>query len=228
MIIKNKKLKVFIQARYSSRRLPGKVMFDINGEPLILHIYKKINKLFKKEDIVILTSIMEEDNIIEKLCQDNSIHYFRGNLINIADRYSQAISKNPCDYFFRISGDSPLFDINLFDLFISRLKKTIEFDIMTNIFNRTFPKGQSLELINSVSFNKNLKLIGINEENFTQFFYKKENNFNIISIENNENFSNIIHTIDVDEDYKRITKLYLKYKNIENMTFKEIILNEES
>lgn len=227
MYINKKKIKVFIQARFSSSRLPGKVMFDIKGDPLILHIYKKINKIFTKENIVILTSTMKEDNIIENLCLENSINYFRGDLNNIANRYSKAITKNPCDFFFRISGDSPLFDINLLNMFITKFKKVNKFDIMTNIYNRTFPKGQSLELINSSSFENNLKLIGIDEENFTQFFYKKKNNFEIISIENKENFSNIIHTIDIEKDYQRITKLYSKYKNIENMTFEEIILNEK-
>ena len=202
-------------------------MFDIKGDPLILYLYKKINKIFTKDNIVILTSTMKDDNIIENLCLENSLNYFRGDLNNIAGRYSKAVIENPCDFFFRISGDSPLFDINILNMFITKFKKAYKFDIMTNIYNRTFPKGQSLELINTSSFQNNLNLIGIEEENFTQFFYRKENNFEIISIENEENFSNIIHAIDLEKDYQRIIKLYSKYKNIENMTFEEIILNEK-
>ena len=61
---------------------------------------------------------------------------------------------NKAKYFVRVSGDSPMIDPKLIDKAIKISKKTKGHDIITNVFPRTFPKGQSVEVIKTFTLKK--------------------------------------------------------------------------
>ena len=105
--------------------------------------------------------------------QKNNIKHFKGSLNNTFLRFQKflKLQKN-IKYFLRISGDSPLIDFKLVDKII-KFSKNKNFDIITNIFPRSFPKGQSIEIINYSSFMlvKNSELNISEKEHVTQYFY---------------------------------------------------------
>ena len=82
------------------------------------------------------------------------------------------LSKYKCDAFFRVCGDSPLLYSSLFDTAASLFEKA-NFDLITNVFPRTFPPGMSIELIKTKIFiEKENKIIDKYErEHLTQYFY---------------------------------------------------------
>jgi spore coat polysaccharide biosynthesis protein SpsF (cytidylyltransferase family) len=75
---------------------------------------------------------------------------YRGELTNVYKRFYKLIGQENVRYFLRVNGDSPLIDPNLIDFLISNHDSN--YDITTNIFPRSFPKGQSIEIVNSKSF----------------------------------------------------------------------------
>ena len=166
-------MKIFIQARTSSKRLPGKVFKTLinKNHSLDLLIYK-LSKLFSKKRIVILTSKNKSDDAIQKYCKKNKINYFRGSLKNVAGRFLEALKVYRCKYFMRVSADSPLLDMNIIKIFIKYIKSN-KFDIITNVNPRTFPKGQSVEIVKSQTFIDNFKRFKSkkNFEHVTNFFY---------------------------------------------------------
>ena len=81
-------MKVFIQARTSSSRLPGKVLKNIIDEKHTLDlIISKLLKLFSKKRLVILTSNDKSDDLIQNYCKEKKINYFRGSLKNVSRRF---------------------------------------------------------------------------------------------------------------------------------------------
>ena len=115
------------------------------------------------------------------------------------------IKKN---YFVRISADSPLIDFNLIDKFIKiTLKKKP--DILTNTFKRSFPKGQSIEIIKSSIFLNNQKKFKrkADKEHVTQYFYRNFKKFKILNIKNKKNYSHLNMCVDTKFDLKN--KIYL-------------------
>ena len=105
------------------------------------------------------------------MCKKLNANYYRGNLNNVASRFYKILQKNKFKYFLRINADSPLIDSNLID-FIAK-KNINKYDIITNVYDRSFPKGQSVEIINSDFFLRNYCNIKSNYdlENVTSFFY---------------------------------------------------------
>ena len=117
-------MKVFIQARTSSSRLPGKVLKNIIDEKHTLDlIISKLLKLFSKKRLVILTSNDKSDDLIQNYCKEKKINYFRGSLKNVSRRFFEALKIHKCKYFIRISADSPLIDVRIIKKLVNFSKK---------------------------------------------------------------------------------------------------------
>ena len=137
-----------IQARCNSKRFKNKILFLINNLPLIIHVYLRVKKSTFIKKVVIATSKNKTDDKLIEILKKFKIKYFRGDLKNVAKRLYKVAELNKVKYFMRINGDSPLIDYKTIDrafrIFKNRNK---DYDLITNVFPRTFPKGQSVEII---------------------------------------------------------------------------------
>ena len=201
------KIAILIQARYNSKRLPGKVCLKVLNKELLLHVHDNCKKSCLKS-VYIVTSKNKSDQPIVDLCAKNKIKYFKGNLTNVYLRYFQAIKKLKLDGFVRITGDSPLIDYKIIDKAIKKFLKEKP-DIITNVFPRSFPVGQSVEVINSKIFTNNYKNIFKKDEkeHITKYFYKNYKNFKIINFRNKKNESKKNLSINTKKDFFKITKM---------------------
>ena len=78
----------------------------------------------------------------------------------------------------RINGDSPLIKSSIIDRAIALQKNNKKYDIITNVMPRSYPKGQSVEIISTKILKMNLKYFTkSNKEHVTSFFYKKKSFF---------------------------------------------------
>ena len=198
---------IFLQARMSSRRLPGKVLLKLNNKTILDHIIFNLKKIKFKKKIIVLTSKNKSDNKIVSHCKKKKILFFRGSLNNVYKRYFDAVKKFKTEMFVRINGDSPLIQTKIIEKAIQIYKKN-KYDIVTNCKKRTFPKGQSVEIIRSSVFLKNYKYIKTKQhkEHIFLYFYSKNNKFKIYNIKANKNNRNINQSIDTFEDYIRLKK----------------------
>ncbi|MDC0350205.1 hypothetical protein OAM73_00005, partial [Candidatus Pelagibacter sp.] len=148
---------IFVQARYNSSRLRGKVLKKINKKPLLQFLIDRLKKI-KESKIVVLTSTIKSDNKIVKLCKKNSIEFFRGSHLNVYQRYCDALNYYKPSFFVRICGDSPLQNKTIIIKMINLYKKN-NFNIISNVFPRSFPVGMSVEVIKSQFFLEKKKFI---------------------------------------------------------------------
>ena len=137
-----------IQARYSSKRLPGKVLKKILGATVLKRVVDQVKKSKKISKIIIATSNHKTDKKIINFCKKNKIQCISGPLNNVFKRFYSIIVQQHCKSFVRISADSPLIDPSLIDRAVTIFNKK-RYDIVTNVFPRTFPKGFSVEVVNS-------------------------------------------------------------------------------
>ena len=77
---------VIIQARMSSKRFRGKVLYKINNKPLIWYLINNIKKSKKVTDIIVATSKNKSDDVLTKYLKKINIKFFRGNLNNVMKR----------------------------------------------------------------------------------------------------------------------------------------------
>lgn len=206
-----------IQARFSSKRLYGKVLKKISGITILERVYNQVKKSKKIKKIIIATSEHKLDKKIINFCKKKKIKFFLGPLNNVFKRFYLAIKDESCKNFIRISADSPFLDSRIIDLAINIFNKN-RYDIVTNVFPRTFPKGFSVEILNSKIILKNfLKIIDKNDqEHLTSFFYKNHSNFKIKNFLNKIDLSHVNLSINTKEDLLKARKLlkFLKFKNM--------------
>jgi spore coat polysaccharide biosynthesis protein SpsF len=138
---------IVVQARLQSSRLPGKVMREIAGKPLLENLIDRINLDTIDWPLIISTSSLKYDDPIYDFCAVKRIECFRGSHQNVESRFHEVCKKFNLDAFLRISADSPMMDGSLVSQLIGYWRSTV--DLLSNIYPRTYPKGQSLEIINS-------------------------------------------------------------------------------
>ena len=213
-----------IQARMSSSRLPNKVLKSINGKPVIEYLIDQIYNKNRGMPIIIATSKDDSDREIRNYCMQHKIDFHAGDLFNVASRFYEIIQQYDLDFFVRVCADSPLLDGDLIKNALTHISEKV--DMITNIMPRTFPKGQSVEVVKCDMFNSNYKKFQSKEdyEHVTRYFYHNKKSFNIINIKNNEDFSSINLAIDTKHDFERISRIIANFeKNHFDYTHKDLI-----
>tara|TARA_Y100000768_G_C23967501_1_gene678626 strand:+ start:1179 stop:1850 length:672 start_codon:yes stop_codon:yes gene_type:complete len=203
-----------IQARMGSKRLKGKMLMKIDRKSIIQHVIDRVKKIDSIKKIIIASTNSIDDDNLEKVCKLNNITIFRGRKNNVFDRFQKIAIQNNYSTILRINGDSPLLDIKLFNKMI-KFSKNKKYDIFTNVQPRTFPQGQSLELIKRkilIDFDQK-KLTTKHKEHVTSYFYENKRRYKIVNYSNSNNLGNINLSINNKKDLMDIKKIFYKYKS---------------
>src|SRR5579871_1881320 len=134
-----------IQARMASTRLPGKVLADIGGRPMLARVIDRVRAASTIDDVLVATSTSRADDAIEVLCREHRIAVFRGDENDVLDRYYRAAQATRADVVVRITADCPLHDPQVIDTVVSRFDPS-RFDYASNAVDRTYPDGLDVEV----------------------------------------------------------------------------------
>lgn len=202
-----------IQARSNSKRFKNKVLHRIYGLPIIQHVIDRAKRCKKIKKLIVSSSLKKNDDNLISYLRKNKIKFFRGDLENVANRLYKTAKINKANSFVRISGDSPMIDPRLIDKAIEISLKEKEHDIITNVFPRTFPKGQSVEIIKTSILKKfSKKFSKLDKEHVTKYFYDNSNYFKIKNFRFNGKSKIMKLSIDTKKDLKNILKKFSKKK----------------
>jgi glutamate-1-semialdehyde 2,1-aminomutase/spore coat polysaccharide biosynthesis protein SpsF len=150
---KKMKIVAIIQARMGSTRLPGKVLMEICGKPLLWHVVNRVSYSKYISQIVIATSTNPKDDEIEKFAKKYKLKVFRGSENDCLDRYYKAAKKYKADVIVRITADCPLICPEIIDRVIAEFKKNNS-DYVSNSIIRTFPDGVDVEVFSFKTLKK--------------------------------------------------------------------------
>jgi len=151
--------------------------------------------------IIIATSLEHSDDRLVEYCSNLGLNYFRGSLEDVASRFRDIIVSEKSPAFIRISGDSPLIDPELIDKAIELFNQK-DVDLFTNVFPRSFPKGQSIEIVKSNTFIAAYQLMTTSDEleHVTGFFYNRKDEFKIFNLKAPGDYSDVNLCVDNPED----------------------------
>lgn len=213
-----------IQARMGSTRLPGKVLKIVDGKNSSLYFTISQLKQCKNIDkIIVATTTLKEDDIIENFAKNLGIDVFRGSNVDVLDRYFQCANYFKINTIIRITGDCPLIDPTIVDRGIE-IFQSENYDYVTNTFARTFPDGNETEIFSFDALKKawnNAKLPS-EHEHVTPYFYNNEQDFKIKNFEHTSNLSNLRWTVDFPEDLELVKILISKIQS-RPIHFKDIL-----
>jgi len=122
-----------IQARMSSERLPGKVLKEIAGKPMLGHVIDAAKDSKLLDGVVVATSTMASDLPIVDFCMNYKVGVYTGSLDDVLDRYYRAALSYPDKptHIVRLTGDCPLLTGEVIDRVIT-LYLASDFDYVKN------------------------------------------------------------------------------------------------
>jgi spore coat polysaccharide biosynthesis protein SpsF len=136
-----------IQARMGSSRLPGKVLADVAGKPMIQHTIEQLKHCRTLSGIVLATSNLEQDRRLIQVAQLCGIDSFAGDEADVLGRYVLAAKAVSADAIVRITGDCPLIDPEIVDRTVQAYVDCQgQYDYVSNTLKRTFPRGLDTEV----------------------------------------------------------------------------------
>jgi len=207
------KIGAIVQARMSSERLPGKVLCKVKGKAILEYVLERINCCKGLDTVVIATSKDDSDTLISNFCKERGVECYRGSLLNVAGRFKEALDIYNFDAFVRVNGDSPLLDHRLIEKGVGIFLQG-DFDVVTNTLIRTYPKGQSVEILRGDVFRSAYELMRKDDEfeHVTRYFYENKDDFRIFNFESSQNRSGIQLSIDTHEDLNRFASIVSRMK----------------
>src|SRR5512141_3008415 len=138
-----------IQGRMSSSRLPGKILADIGGQPMLQRVFLRTSRATTVTETIFATTTDPSDDPVAEYCEVSGIPFLRGSLYDVLDRYYQAAIKMKADVVVRITADCPVIDPMLIDDVVNTVTSR-EFDFAANRlpppWNRTYPIGLDTEV----------------------------------------------------------------------------------
>jgi len=101
-----------IQARTGATRLPGKVLMDLGGKPIIAHVVDRI-RFCEPENIILAIPDKSSDDPLEHWARKNDVEFVRGSEDDVLSRILLASEKCPSDILIRSTADNPFIETEI-------------------------------------------------------------------------------------------------------------------
>lgn len=222
-----KKVACIIQARMGSSRLPGKVLKNLCGKPMIEHIYLRAKNAEMIDEVVIATTSSKEDDILCDFLEQKNIKYYRGSEEDVLGRYVAVAKRIKADVIVRITGDCPLIDNNLINNIVKMFLE-LDYDYMSPKSEYGLIRGldteiftmDALEKANALAKDKNSR------EHVTLYMYRNPDKFKIglFPIPEHLKSFEIRLCVDEEQDFNFIAEIYKDlYKRNDVINIRDVL-----
>lgn len=194
---------VIIQARMGSTRLPGKILMPMGSTDNLTYVTERCKKIQGVSDVIVATSVLPQDDAVEKWCQNHQIACYRGSEEDVLARFIEAAKPYAPNYVIRVTADCPFVDYEMASDMVALMQRE-RVDIIDLAGN--LPRGLAVEVISYEA----LQLIdekgqeNRHREHVTYYAYEFKEQFTRASYIANElrNEPNLRITLDTNEDYE--------------------------
>ncbi|OGO19500.1 MAG: hypothetical protein A2Z14_04015 [Chloroflexi bacterium RBG_16_48_8] len=219
-----------IQARMGSSRLPGKILLDIAGLPMLARVVERVRRAETIDEVVVATTVEREDDVVAQYCQDQGYPYIRGDNLDVLKRYWQAAQTFKADIIVRITADCPLMDPRVVDrtvnAFLSSYPKAqFGTDRGLDQIRRTYPIGMDVEVMTYDALNMAYHEAkeAYQREHVTPFLYEVIGCFDKTSVDAEGDYGSQRWAVDTPEDLAFVREIYARLAEKENFGFEDVI-----
>lgn len=198
-----------VQARMGSQRMPGKVLADVCGHPVLWHIYHRVSSCKTVDHFRIATSTLPQDDGIGTFARQNDIPVFRGSEENVLERFYFAAKETDADIIIRLTGDNVLIFPELIDAGTEYFKAQNKLDYL--YYREGLPLGTAVEIMTFHALENAYRNATDAEclEHVTPYIYRNPDRFRCCRYPCQGNdYSSLRWTMDTPEDYDLIRKMY--------------------
>jgi spore coat polysaccharide biosynthesis protein SpsF len=243
-----------IQARMGATRLPGKVLMDIAGKPMLVRVVERVRQSTQVDLVVVATSSEPEDNEIETVCEQMDYACYRGDLHDVLDRYYQAARRYSADVIVRLTADCPLIDPGVIDQVLKAFfdnevsvssrdagrkdlktwRGSFPWDFAANRlpppWHRTFPIGLDTEVCTFAALERawNEADKPHQREHVMPYLYEHEGLFRVLRIDHEPDYGHLRWTVDTSEDLEFVRQVYAFFQGNNDFSWLDVLALVES
>lgn len=212
-----------IQARLGSTRLPGKVLLELAGQPMLARVVERSRRAERVHEVLVATTLESRDDALAELCAQRGWPCFRGSEHDVLDRYFHAAKSLGAEIVVRITSDCPLIDPAVIDSAIEGLERQ-HADYCANVIRRTYPRGLDVEAFTFAALETAWREDDKPEwrEHVTQFILRNPERFNLTNISSDDDHSDLRWTVDTPEDFDLMERIYGHFSHDE-FSWKEVL-----
>ncbi len=217
-----------IQARMASSRLPGKVLLDIIGEPMLARVVERVRRAETISAVAVATTTDISDDPIEALCKSRGYAVSRGSQFDVLDRYYQAAKQMQADVVVRVTADCPVIDPGVIDYTVNEfLRAGVDFaaNRLPPPWKRTYPIGLDTEVVSFANLERawtDAKELH-EREHVMPYFYDQEGRFQILVVDNDVDYGALRWTVDTVEDLELLRRIYAHFEGRDDFSWLELL-----
>lgn len=198
-----------IQGRMRSSRLPGKVMADIAGRPMLFHVVNRVRRARTINLVAVATSNHVADDPISAFCDWMKIPCFRGKEDDVLDRYYHAARFFRADVIVRLTSDCPLHDPAVIDKVVEVLLEG-GVDFVSGGMENTYPDGLDaaafpMNVLEQIWRDAKLKS---DREHVTTYIHHHPEIFHLKTVHSVKDLSHLRWTVDEPRDLEFVRAVY--------------------
>ena len=189
-----------VQARMSSTRLPGKVLMDVGGEPMLAFQLRRLALASTVERTVVATSDRPDDDQIERVAREAGAGSHRGPLEDVLTRVAGAAEGHDGE-IVRLTADCPLTDPALVDQVVE-LHRSAAVAYASNVEPRTFPDGLDVEVVSAAALREAAETVEdpLDREHVTTAIRRDPDHFPAAHVVHDPDLGALRWTVDTEDD----------------------------
>lgn len=203
---------IIVQARMTSTRLPGKVLMDLVGRPMLVQQLRRLKRCRLMDELVVATTVNAADDPIVQVARAEGVRRYRGSEQDVLSRYVEAAREAQAEVVVRVTADCPLIDPDVIDRVIQALLDGPgTCDYTSNVIERTYPRGLDTEAMFRDTLERldRLARSPSAREHVTIFLLQEHPElFLTHSVRDAEDNADLRWTVDAEEDLAMVRRLY--------------------
>jgi spore coat polysaccharide biosynthesis protein SpsF (cytidylyltransferase family) len=199
-------------------------MKDVSGQPMLARVVNRVLRAKVPTKVLIATSTQTADDAIAQFCDTHSVLAFRGNELDVLDRYYQAAREHVADVIVRITGDCPLIEPELVDHVVNAFLLAKP-DYASNTIVRTYPRGLDVEVVSMPSLECawHEASEGYQRTHVTPYFYQNPMLFRCLNVADELDRSSYRWTVDTVEDLEFVRAVYGRLGPTDTFGWREVL-----
>ncbi len=203
-----------VQARMGSQRLPGKVLMDISGRPMLFHVVERLRQANSAGEVVVATTTSEADQEIVSFARDVGVKSFVGSEMDVLERFVLAAEVERADLVIRVTGDCPLIEPTIVDEMV-HAHLASGADYTGNLARRTLPRGLDAEVVATQVLRRihRMDLEPRHREHVTPFIYENPASFRVhhFEVQGKLRRPELRLCVDTHEDLLLMREIYRRF-----------------
>lgn len=206
-----RKVVAIVQARMTSTRLPGKVLADVCGRPMLEHQLRRLRRAATVDAVVVATTVNPSDDPVCELARALGVACYRGSEADVLSRYAEAAAEHGADVVVRITADCPLLDPGVVDAVVGEVLADPACDYASNVLERSYPQGLDVEALRADTLARvarDARSPMAREHVTWHIVSENPGGFALRSVVDGERHDDLRWTVDTAEDLEMVRRVY--------------------